>query len=103
MGIEHLAFNVNHQHIWLTLLNLQSNEFFYVTKEVYLVVITQLEVECANLSLNPNLFLHFVYFNYVYFVLHWNELKNGCGLKGLLIALFQICKGDSLLMMSCIA
>jgi hypothetical protein len=94
MGIEHLAFNVSHQHIWPTHLNLQSTEVFHVTKEVSAIVITQLEIECANLSLNPNPFLHFVYFNYVYFVLHWSEIKNGCGLEGLLIALFQICKGD---------
>jgi hypothetical protein len=49
MGIEHLAFNVNHQHIWPTHSNLQSSEVFYVTKEVYVVIITQVEVECANL------------------------------------------------------
>ncbi len=58
MSIEHLAFDVNHQHIWPTHLNLQFSEVFYVTKEVYVVVIKQLEVECANLSLNPNPFLH---------------------------------------------
>jgi hypothetical protein len=73
-----------------------------VTKEVYVVVITQVGAECANLFLNSNPFLYFVYFNYVYFVLQLNELKNGYGLEGLLIALFQNCKGDSLLMVSCI-
>jgi hypothetical protein len=54
----------------------------------------QKEVKCANLTLNPNHFLHFVYFNFVHFVFHWNEVKIGCGgFQGLLITLLHNYKG----------
>jgi hypothetical protein len=43
MGIEHLAFDVNQQHIWATHLNLQTSEISYITREVYVIVITQVE------------------------------------------------------------
>jgi hypothetical protein len=48
MGIKHLTFDVNQQHIWATHLNMQTSEVSYVTREVYVIVITQVEVECKG-------------------------------------------------------
>jgi hypothetical protein len=62
MGIEHLAFDVNQQHIWVIHLNLHNNEVFYVTKEVYVTVITQVEAGC-KIKYPP---YHFVYFNFIH-------------------------------------
>ncbi len=47
-GIEHLAFDVNQQHIWATHLNMQTSELSYVTREVYVTFITQVEAKCKN-------------------------------------------------------
>jgi hypothetical protein len=49
---------VNQQHIMAIHLNLQTSEIFYVTREVYVVTITQVETKCASLTLNTNLFFH---------------------------------------------
>jgi len=46
IGINHLAFDVNQQHIWAFHLNLHNNEVSYVTKEVYATFITQMEARC---------------------------------------------------------
>jgi hypothetical protein len=43
INIEHLAFDVNQQHIWATHLNMKTSEVSYVTREVYAIIITQVE------------------------------------------------------------
>jgi len=48
MGMEHLAFDVNQQHIWAIHLNLQTSEVSYVTREVYAIIITQVEAKCKG-------------------------------------------------------
>jgi hypothetical protein len=48
MSIEHLAFDVNQQHIWAIHLNLHNSEVSYVTREIHVTVITQVEIGCKS-------------------------------------------------------
>jgi hypothetical protein len=56
MGIKHLAFDVNQQHIWAIHLNLHNNEISYVTKEIYATFITQMEARCKIKYPPPQLY-----------------------------------------------
>jgi hypothetical protein len=48
IGVKHLAFDVNQEHIWATHLNLPTSEVSYVTREVYVTIITQVEAKCKG-------------------------------------------------------
>jgi hypothetical protein len=37
IGVEHLAFDVNQQHIWATHFSMQTHEISYVTRKVYAI------------------------------------------------------------------
>ncbi len=52
MGMEYLAIYVNQQHIWAIHLNMQTSEVSYVTREVCVTIITQVEAEC-NGKISP--------------------------------------------------
>lgn len=56
IGVEHLTFDdVNQQYIWATHINLESGEIKFVTRDVYVATITQMEADyaCNFLHLNP--------------------------------------------------
>jgi hypothetical protein len=35
--VEHLAFDINQQHIWATHFNMETHEVSYATREVYIM------------------------------------------------------------------
>jgi len=37
IGMEHLAFDVNQQHIWAIRFNMQTHQKFNVTRKVYAI------------------------------------------------------------------
>jgi len=55
VGVEHLTFDVNQQYIRAIHLNLENVEIRFVTKDVYVATITQVEAiyACNFLHLNP--------------------------------------------------
>ncbi len=59
-GVEHLAFNVNQQHIWATHFNFQIGVVSYVTKKVYVVAINASGSKMCKF--NPNLKKKFTLF-----------------------------------------
>jgi hypothetical protein len=72
-SMEHLAFDVNKQHIWVIHLDLQTHVVSYVTKEVYATTIMRVETKCASLTLTlTSSFFHIIYleFGRVEFDLH---------------------------------
>jgi hypothetical protein len=54
--MEHLAFDVNQHHIWAIYLDLQTHMVSYVTKEVYVATIMQMEAKCVGLTLTLTFF-----------------------------------------------
>ncbi len=55
--MEHLTFDVNQLYIWITHLDLESGVTRFVTKDVYVIVITQVEVDYASNIFHPNPFI----------------------------------------------
>ncbi len=55
-GVEHLIFYVNQQYIWATHTNLENDDIRFVTKDVYVATIAQVEVNYASSFLHFNLF-----------------------------------------------
>jgi hypothetical protein len=49
--MEHLAFDVDQQHIWATQFDLQIHVVSYVTKDVYAATIMRVEAKCVGLTL----------------------------------------------------
>jgi hypothetical protein len=43
--MEYLGFDVNQQHIWAIHLNMQTSKVSYVTREDYVIIITQVEAK----------------------------------------------------------
>ncbi len=64
-SMEHLAFHVNKQHIWVIHLDLQTHVVSYVTKEVYATTIMRVEIKCASLTLTlTSFFFHIIYLEF---------------------------------------
>ncbi len=55
-NVEHLTFDVNQQYIWITHLGLESGVTRFVTRDVYVLVIAQVEVDYGGNILHPDPF-----------------------------------------------
>jgi len=63
--MEHLAFDVDQQHIWATQLDLQIHVVSYVTKDVYATTIMRVEAKCVGLTLTLTFnFFHIIYLEF---------------------------------------
>lgn len=62
-SMEHLAFDVDQQHIWAIQLDLQIHVVSYVTKDVYAATIMWVEAKCVGLTLTLtlNFFSHYLF------------------------------------------
>ncbi len=47
-SMEHLAFDVNQQRIWVTHVDFQTHVVSYVTKEVYVTTVMRVETKCVG-------------------------------------------------------
>ncbi len=71
--MEHPTFYVNQQYIWITYLGLENGVTRFVTRDVYVIVITQVELDYVGNIFHPNLF-YFCSFYYIFNVhnhMHW--------------------------------
>jgi hypothetical protein len=55
-NVEHLAFDVNQQYIWIIHLGWESGVTRFVTRDAYVIVIAQVEIDYASKILHPNPF-----------------------------------------------
>jgi len=70
-SVEHLTFDVNQQYIWATHTNLENDDIRFVTKDVYVATIAQVEVNYASSFLHFNIFW---FCNLFYFCIFCNHM-----------------------------